>query len=64
MGKGWKRLLTIVRWGAIHEELTLELNVRCEGGELCGAERPLLGDVVIWQMPRLGKGGQVKGRQY
>ena len=36
-----------VRWEPAYGELTLELNVCREGGKLCGAERPLLGDMVV-----------------
>ena len=49
--------------GSGHKRLTLELNVGREGRKLCGAERPLLGDVVIGQRSRLGEGRQVEGRQ-
>lgn len=43
--------------------LTLELNIGREWCEERGAERPLLGDVVIGKGSRISESSQVKSRK-
>ena len=44
-----------IRWYAAHMKLTLELDIGREGCKVRGAERPLIGNMVIGQMAYCGK---------